>query len=64
MPGASEFLRARLALLTRSGTVVIVNAAMLVLPAAGLYAGIGVICGTGRGSSIRGSVTSLRCGCG
>ena len=47
VPGAREFLHDRLAPLTRSGIVVIVNDAMLVLPAAGLDAGVGVICGTG-----------------
>jgi N-acetylglucosamine kinase-like BadF-type ATPase len=47
VPGAREFLHDRLAPLTRSGTVVIVNDAMLVLPAAGLDTGVGVICGTG-----------------
>ena len=47
VPGAREFLADRLTPLTRSGIVVIVNDAMLVLPAAGLDAGVGVICGTG-----------------
>jgi glucosamine kinase len=47
VPGAREFLHDRLAPLTKAGTVVIVNDAMLVLPAAGLDAGVGVICGTG-----------------
>ena len=47
VPGARELPAGRLAPLTRSGTVVIVNDAMLVLPAAGLDAGVGVICGTG-----------------
>jgi len=47
VPGAREFLADRLTPLTRSGIVVIVNDAMLVLPAAGLGAGVGVICGTG-----------------
>jgi N-acetylglucosamine kinase-like BadF-type ATPase len=46
-PQARDFLRARLAPLTRSGTVVIVDDAALVLPAAGLADGIAVICGTG-----------------
>jgi N-acetylglucosamine kinase-like BadF-type ATPase len=45
--GASKFLRDYLAPLTRTGTVLIVNDTMLVLPAAGLAEGIGVICGTG-----------------
>jgi len=47
VPGVSEFLRERLAPQTRSGVVVIVSDAMLVLPAAGLDAGIALICGTG-----------------
>lgn len=41
------FLQARLSPLTRSGTVVIVDDAALILPAAGLTDGIAVICGTG-----------------
>ena len=47
VPGARELLRGRLAPLTRSGAVVIVSDATLVLPAAGLGAGVAVICGTG-----------------
>jgi N-acetylglucosamine kinase-like BadF-type ATPase len=47
VPGAQQFLHEQLAPLTRSGPVVIVSDAMLVLPAAGLDAGIAVICGTG-----------------
>jgi glucosamine kinase len=47
VPGAQQFLRAQLAPLARSGTVVIVSDAMLVLPAAGLDSGLAVICGTG-----------------
>jgi N-acetylglucosamine kinase-like BadF-type ATPase len=47
VPGAREFLHGRLAPLTRSGAVVIVSDAMLALPAAGLGAGVAVICGTG-----------------
>ena len=47
VPGAQEFLREQLAPLTRSGLVAIVSDAMLVLPAAGLDAGIALICGTG-----------------
>jgi glucosamine kinase len=47
VPGAREFLRAELTPLTRPGTLVIVSDAMLVLPAAGLDAGVAVICGTG-----------------
>jgi glucosamine kinase len=42
-----EFLRSRLAPLTASGRVVIVDDASLVLPAAGLTDGIAIICGTG-----------------
>jgi glucosamine kinase len=47
VPGAREFLADRLAPLTRDGTVIVVNDAMLVLPAAGLDEGVAVICGTG-----------------
>jgi glucosamine kinase len=47
VPGAEEFLAGRLAPLTRTGTVIVVNDAMLVLPAAGLDEGVAVICGTG-----------------
>ncbi|HEY0719445.1 MAG TPA: BadF/BadG/BcrA/BcrD ATPase family protein, partial [Streptosporangiaceae bacterium] len=47
VPGAREFLAERLAPLTRTGTVLVVNDAMLVLPAAGLDEGVAVICGTG-----------------
>lgn len=47
VPGAREFLQDQLAPLTRSGVVVIVSDAMLVLPAASLDAGIAVMCGTG-----------------
>lgn len=42
-----DFLAARLAPLTRSGTVVVVEDAALILPAAGLTEGVAVICGTG-----------------
>jgi glucosamine kinase len=44
--GAPAWLRERLAPLTRSGQVVIVSDATLVLPAAGLDDGVAVICGT------------------
>jgi glucosamine kinase len=47
VPGAATFLEEQLAPLTQSGVVVIVSDARLVLPAAGLDAGIAVICGTG-----------------
>jgi glucosamine kinase len=47
VPGADSFLRARLTPFARSGLVVVVSDAMLVLPAAGLDAGVAVICGTG-----------------
>ena len=47
VPGVAEFLRDRLAPLARSDTVLIVSDALLVLPAAGLDAGIALICGTG-----------------
>jgi glucosamine kinase len=42
-----DFLTSRLSPLTTSGRVVIVDDASLVLPAAGLTDGVGVICGTG-----------------
>jgi glucosamine kinase len=41
------FLRARLEPITRSGNVLVVDDAALVLPAAGLAEGLAVICGTG-----------------
>jgi glucosamine kinase len=47
VPGARDFLREHLAPLTRSGELVIVTDAMLVLSAAGLDAGVAVVCGTG-----------------
>jgi N-acetylglucosamine kinase-like BadF-type ATPase len=47
VPGTRQFLVANLAPLTRSGTVLVVSDAALVLPAAGLDAGIALICGTG-----------------
>jgi glucosamine kinase len=47
VPGTRQFLTEHLAPLTRSGQVMIVKDAMLVLPAAGLDAGIALICGTG-----------------
>jgi glucosamine kinase len=47
VPGAREFLREHLAPLTRSGELVIVTDAMLVLSAAGMDAGVAVVCGTG-----------------
>jgi N-acetylglucosamine kinase-like BadF-type ATPase len=46
-PGARQFLTEHFAPLTRSGTLVIVKDAMLVLPAAGLDSGVALICGTG-----------------
>jgi glucosamine kinase len=46
-PGARRFLTEHLAPLTRSGTLVIVRDAMLVLPAADLDEGVALICGTG-----------------
>jgi N-acetylglucosamine kinase-like BadF-type ATPase len=42
-----DFLRARLMPITRSGDVLVVDDASLVLPAAGLADGVAVICGTG-----------------
>jgi glucosamine kinase len=47
VPGTRQFLTANLAPLTRSGQVMIVNDVRLILPAAGLDAGIALICGTG-----------------
>ncbi len=47
VPGARQFLDAQLAPWTRPGAVMIVSDVMLVLPAAGLDAGVAVICGTG-----------------
>ncbi|HUD77108.1 MAG TPA: BadF/BadG/BcrA/BcrD ATPase family protein [Streptosporangiaceae bacterium] len=47
VPGARQFLHDQLAPLAPPGAVVIVSDAMLVLPAAGLDAGVAVICGTG-----------------
>jgi N-acetylglucosamine kinase-like BadF-type ATPase len=47
VPGADRFLHAQLAPFARSGLVVVVSDAMLVLPAAGLDLGVALICGTG-----------------
>jgi len=47
VPGTRQFLTEHLAPLTRSGQVMIVKDATLILPAAGLEAGIALICGTG-----------------
>jgi N-acetylglucosamine kinase-like BadF-type ATPase len=47
VPATKEFLTERLSPLTRSGQVIIVKDAMLILPAAGLGAGIALIAGTG-----------------
>jgi glucosamine kinase len=47
VPGTRQFLTERLAPLTRSGRVIIVKDAMLILPAAGLGAGIALVAGTG-----------------
>jgi N-acetylglucosamine kinase-like BadF-type ATPase len=47
VPGGAEFLSARLTPLTRSGVVVLVTDAGLLLPAAGLTDGIALVCGTG-----------------
>jgi glucosamine kinase len=61
VPATRQFLTSKLAPLTRSGTVLVVSDAMLVLPAAGLRAGIAVICGTGSiavGSYQGGTVAS------
>src|SRR5579859_757369 len=46
-PETGDFLRKRLAPLTRSGDVLVVDDASLVLSAAGLAEGVAVICGTG-----------------
>ena len=47
VPATRQFLTEHLAPLTRSGQVMIVKDAALILPAAGLDAGIALICGTG-----------------
>ena len=47
IPGTRRFLTEHLGPLTRSGQLMIVKDAMLVLPAAGLDSGIALICGTG-----------------
>lgn len=47
VPGALEFLTGALAPLAQPDRLVIVSDAMLVLPAAGVDAGVAVICGTG-----------------
>jgi glucosamine kinase len=47
VPGTAAFLQEQLAPLTRSGVVVVVSDARLVLPAARLSEGVAVICGTG-----------------
>ena len=47
VPGAERFLREQLGPFARSGLVVVVSDALLVLAAAGLDAGVAVICGTG-----------------
>jgi glucosamine kinase len=47
VPATRQFLTARLAPLTRPGSVVVVTDAMLVLPAAGLAEGVALISGTG-----------------
>ena len=47
VPGTREFLLEHLAPLARPAAVIIVSDARLVLPAAGLVAGVAVICGTG-----------------
>jgi glucosamine kinase len=46
LPDTRQFLIDYLQPLTRSGTVLVVNDAMLVLPAAGLSSGVAVTCGT------------------
>lgn len=61
-PGTRQFLNARLAPLTRSGNVVIVNDAMLVLPAADLAEGVALSCGTGSVAVGRYRGTEVQCG--
>lgn len=61
-PGTRQFLNARLAPLTRSGNVVIVKDAMLVLPAADLAEGVALSCGTGSVAVGRYRGTEVQCG--
>ena len=61
-PGTRQFLTERLAPLTRSGNVVIVNDAMLVLPAADLAEGVALSCGTGSVAVGRYRGTEVQCG--
>jgi glucosamine kinase len=61
-PGARQFLTDHLAPLTRPGTLVIVSDATLVLPAAGLDAGIALVCGTGSVAVGRYAGREVRCG--
>jgi glucosamine kinase len=61
-PGTRQFLTERLEPLTRSGNVVIVNDAMLVLPAADLAEGVALSCGTGSVAVGRYRGTEVQCG--
>jgi len=62
VPGTRQFLTERLAPLTRSGNVVIVKDAMLVLPAADLAEGVALSCGTGSVAVGRYRGTEVQCG--
>jgi glucosamine kinase len=61
-PGTRRFLTERLAPLTRSGNVVIVNDAMLVLPAADLAEGVALSSGTGSVAVGRYRGAEVQCG--
>jgi glucosamine kinase len=62
VPATRQFLTEHLAPLTRSGQVMIVNDAALILPAAGLDAGIALICGTGSVALGRYQGRQAQCG--
>ena len=61
-PGTRQFLTERLAPLTRSGNVVIVKDATLILPAADLAEGVALSCGTGSVAVGRYRGTEVQCG--
>ena len=61
-PGTRQFLTERLAPLTRSGNVVIVKDAMLVLPAADLAEGVALSSGTGSAAVGCYRGTEVQCG--
>jgi glucosamine kinase len=61
-PGTRQFLTERLAPLTRSGNVVIVKDAMLILPATDLAEGVALSCGTGSVAVGRYRGTDVQCG--